>query len=143
MSIKNLFNNVFGFTLRRLIEIFGLIIFGFGLLLFIALITYSPDDPNFIFPSDNEIKNFLGFNGSLVSDFFFQSIGLVAYLVPFTLIFTGINIVRIKDFFLLIQNIFFMILYLIIGSLFLSFFYINSFVLYINGNGGFIGNYLN
>ena len=35
------------------------------------------------------------------------------------------------------------IIYVIIGSLFFSNFYQNSFNLYINGNGGFVGSYLN
>ena len=42
-----------------------------------------------------------------------------------------------------IENIFYIIPYSLIGSLFLSFFYKDSFSLYINGNGGFVGNYLN
>ena len=143
MNIKKIINNISNFALNRIIEIFGLLVVLVGTLLFIALISYSPNDPNFIFPENTEIKNFLGFRGSFVSDLFFQSIGLISYLTSITLIFTGINIFRIKDFFLLIQNIFFLIVYSIIGSLFFSYFYINSFTLYINGNGGFVGNYLN
>ena len=34
-------------------------------------------------------------------------------------------------------------MYCIFGSIFLNFFYDNSFKLYINGNGGFVGDYLN
>ena len=33
----------------------------------------------------DEIQNILGFRGSLLSDFLFQSVGLIAYLIPFTL----------------------------------------------------------
>tara|TARA_S200000501_G_scaffold378449_1_gene441114 strand:+ start:66 stop:2150 length:2085 start_codon:yes stop_codon:yes gene_type:complete len=130
------------FTINRLMEILGLIILAFGLLLFTALISYSPEDPNFIFPENTEIKNILGFQGSYVSDLFFQSIGFISYLIPITFFFTGINIFRTKDFFLLIENTFFVILYLIFGSLYFSLFYDATFTLYINGNGGFIGNYL-
>ena len=57
-------------------------------ILFIALLTYSPDDPNFIFPDNIEIKNFFGFRGSFVSDLFFQSVGLTAYLISLTFIFS-------------------------------------------------------
>ena len=42
-----------------------------------------------------------------------------------------------------IENLFFTIIYSLIGSLFFSFYYVETFNLYINGNGGFIGNYLN
>tara|TARA_A100001011_G_scaffold400280_1_gene513793 strand:+ start:35 stop:2158 length:2124 start_codon:yes stop_codon:yes gene_type:complete len=143
MNIKKIANTALQFSIHRLIEAFGIIIICFGILLFIALISYSPEDPNFIFPKNTEIKNLLGFQGSYVSDLFLQSIGLISYLVSFTFIFTGINIFRSKDFFLIVENVFFLILYSIFGSLFFSFFYKSAFSLYINGNGGFIGNYLN
>ena len=143
MDFKKTSNLLLNFALKRLAEIFGIIIFATGGLLLIALITYSPDDPNFIFPENTEIKNLLGFQGSFVSDLFFQSVGLIAYLLSFTLIITGINIFIKKEFFLIIENIFFGILYSIFGTLFLTFFYSQDFTFYINGNGGFVGNYLN
>ena len=75
-------------------------------MLFLALTTYSPNDPNFIFPDNTRIENLMGFQGSFVSDLFFQSVGLIAYLIPFTLIFTGINILKLKIFFYLLKIIF-------------------------------------
>ena len=143
MNIKKAANSLINFTLKRLAEIFGIIVFIAGALLFIALFSYSPEDPNFIFPKEIEIKNLLGFQGSFISDLFFQSVGLIAFLISLTYIFSGINIFRYKDFFLIIENTFVAILYSIIGSLFLSYFYPNSFIFYVNGNGGFIGNYFN
>ncbi len=143
MDIKKLANSALIFTINRLIEIIGIFISFLGILLFISLITYSPSDPNFIFPENTEIKNILGFHGSYVSDLFFQSVGFVAYLISITYIFTGINIFRKKDVFLFIENTFSIILYTIVASLFLSFYYKDAFTFYINGNGGFIGNYFN
>ena len=143
MNIKNTANLLINFTIKRLAEIFGVAISIAGILLLVALMSYSPLDPNFIFPENTEIRNILGFKGSFVSDLFFQSIGLISYLFSLTLIFTGINIFIIKDFFLVIENLFFSILYLIFGTLFLSYFYATTFTLYINGNGGFVGTYLN
>ena len=142
MNIKKTANLLLNFTVKRLAEIFGILIFLIGLSLFISLSTYSPEDPNFIFPENTEIKNLLGFHGSFVSDLFFQSIGLIAYLVSLTFIVTGINIFRIKDFFLVIENIFFASLYCLFGTLFLSYYYSDAFTLYINGNSGFVGTYL-
>ena len=92
MDIKKTANLLLNFVIKRLAEIFGILIFGSGLLLLIALLTYTPDDPNFIFPESSKIKNFLGFQGSFISDLFFQSFGLISYLISFTLIVTGINI---------------------------------------------------
>ena len=143
MDIRKIANTALIFTINRLIEITAIIIFCLGLLLATALISYSPSDPNFIFPENTEIKNLLGFRGSYISDIFFQSIGLIAYLVPITYIFTGINIFIKKELFLLIENTFFIIAYTFVGSIFFSFFFKNTYALYINGNGGFIGNYFN
>ena len=142
MNIKKTANLLINFTIKRISEIIGIIVFASGILLMSALLTYSPEDPNFIFPDNTEIKNILGFQGSFISDLFFQSIGLIAYLFPFTLLFSGINIFLTKDIFLIIENIFFSILYILFGSLFFTYFYSNAFTLYINGNGGFIGSYL-
>ena len=143
MDIKKTANLLLNFTIKRLAEIFGVVIFAAGALLLIALISYSPEDPNFIFPENTEIKNLLGFHGSFISDLFFQSVGLISYFIAITLILTGINIIRLKEFFILIENIFFIIIYCIFGTLFFSYFYNEAFTLYINGNGGFVGNYFN
>jgi S-DNA-T family DNA segregation ATPase FtsK/SpoIIIE len=143
MNIKKTANLLLNFTLKRLAEIFGILISLTGVMLFLALITYSPNDPNFIFPDNTKIENLMGFQGSFISDLFFQSVGLIAYLIPFTFIFTGINILKTKDFFLFIENIFFTILYLIFGTLFFAYFYSDTYALYVNGNSGFVGEYLN
>ena len=143
MDIKKTANLLINFILKRLAEIFGVVIFVAGILLIASLVTYSPSDPNFIFPDNTTIKNIFGFKGSFVSDLFFQSIGLVSYLFSLTLIITGINIFKQKEFFLIIENIFFSIIYILFGSLFLNHFYPEAFTFYINGNGGFVGAYLN
>ncbi len=143
MDIKKLTNNALTFVVRRLIEISGIFVCFIGLLILAALISYSPTDPNFIFPENTEINNILGFRGSYLSDLFFQSVGLISYLIPVTLICTGFYIFKEKELFLILENTFYIILYCLVGSLFLSYFYKNSFILFINGNGGFLGTYLN
>ena len=143
INIKKLGNSILIFITKRLIEILGIIIGISGVLLFLALISYSPEDPNFIFPENLEIKNYLGFHGSYTSDLFLQSVGLIAFLIPITFTLTGINMFIKKEIFLFLENLFFIIIYSIVGSLFFSYFYADSFNLYINGNGGFVGKYLN
>ena len=98
MKLKILANNVINFVVNRIIEIFGVAILIAGVLLLASLITFSPDDPNFIFPNNTEIKNILGFRGSFTADIFFQSFGLIALLIPFSLISSGINIIINKKF---------------------------------------------
>ncbi len=142
MEIKKLANNAINFAINRFIEILGISILLVGFLLMLSLISFSPDDPNFIFPQNTEIKNILGFRGSFTSDLFFQSIGLISFLIPFSLIITGINIILNKRIFLILDSNFFIILYSLFGSLFFSIFYPITFNLYIHGNGGFFGKYL-
>ena len=142
MNIKKIANLLLNFTIRRLAEIFGVLISLVGGVLLLTLITYSPNDPNFIFPENTEIENLMGFHGSFVSDLLFQSVGLMAYLIPFTFVITGINIFKTKDFFLIIENNFFTVLYLISGTLFLIHYYSDVYSIYINGTSGFVGQYL-
>jgi len=142
MKLKILTNNAISFALNRVIEIIGLAIVITGILLLTSLISFSPNDPNFIFPDNSEIKNILGFRGSFTADIFFQSFGVIALLVPFSLIVSGVNIILNKKIYLIIECIFYTILYSLLGSLFFSFFYPITFELYIYGNGGFVGRYL-
>ena len=142
MKLKIIANNAINFGINRIIEIVGVAILATGILLLVSLISFSPDDPNFIFPDNTKIKNILGFHGSFTADIFFQSFGIVALLIPFSLMVSGINIILNKKMLLIIESIFYTILYSLFGSLFFSFFYPATFELYINGNGGFIGRYL-
>jgi len=142
MKFKILANNAINFGINRIIEIIGLTILLAGILLLASLISFSPDDPNFIFPDKTEIKNILGFHGSFTADIFFQSFGVISLLIPFSLTISGFNIILFKQVFLIIESLFYTILYSLLGSLFFSSFYPAAFKLYINGNGGFIGKYL-
>ena len=60
MNIKKIANVTIQFIFHRLIEIIGFIIALLGILLFLSLLSYSPSDPNFIFPENTKIQNILG-----------------------------------------------------------------------------------
>tara|TARA_B110001450_G_scaffold242458_1_gene252800 strand:- start:1100 stop:3190 length:2091 start_codon:yes stop_codon:yes gene_type:complete len=142
MNIKKIAYVALNFSINRILEIFGIFISIVGILLLISIISFSPDDPNFIFPDNEKINNILGYQGSFIADLFYQSLGLIVILIPFSLIFSGINIFRLKKIFLLIENIFYIILYSLFGSLFFTHFYPDTFELHVNGNGGFVGRFL-
>ncbi len=142
MKLKKLANNAISFGVNRVIEIIGIVILIFGILLLVSLFSFSPEDPNFIFPENTKIKNILGFRGSFTADIFFQTFGIIAQLIPFSLIASGLIIILSKRIFLIIENIFYIVLYSLVGSLFFSFFYPITFKFHINGNGGFVGKYL-
>ncbi len=140
MIFKNYINKISDFIIKRLAELVGIFLILTSILLFISLISYSPEDPNFIFPENQEIKNLLGFRGSLIADIFFQSIGIISFLIPFSLLFTGVSITINKKFIIIIENIFFIILYIIVATFFFGIFHKETYLLIINGNNGFVGD---
>ena len=133
-------NKIAVFCKNRIAEFVGLFIISISIFLIISLATYSPEDPNFIFPESTVIENLMGSKGSFISDLLFQSFGLIAILIPFTFFFTGIKIFLSKKFLIIIENIFFTILYIVFGCLFFQAFSEKSYWLIINGNDGFVGN---
>ena len=118
MFIKNYINKTIDFILKRVSELVGILFILSSILLFISLVSYSPEDPNFIFSENQEIKNILGIRGSHIADIFFQSIGLVSLLIPFSLFFIGLSITINKKLIIIIENIFFIILYSIVATFF-------------------------
>ena len=142
MNFKSLINKCLEFLVNRLVELSAIILICTSLLLFVSLLSYSPEDPNFIFPENSEIKNLLGYRGSFIADFFYQSIGLISLLLCFTFFFTGIVIFNKKIISSIFGNLFYSMIYILLGSIFFNTFYPDSFWLINNGNGGFVGKYL-
>ena len=122
MNFKKILFNASIILLDKIIQLLGIILIILGVLFLLSLISYSPEDPNFIFSENKEINNFLGFKGSFISDFFFQAIGLVSFLIPLSIIITGINILLNKKIIVFFENLFFIVLYSVVGSFFLSIF---------------------
>ena len=141
MNLSNIPKKITLFLINRLIESVGFLIILLGLFLLISIASFSPEDPNFIFPDNTNIKNIFGFYGSYISDLILQSIGLISYLFSITIIINGFLIIKNKNIKIIFKNLFLSIIYIISGSIFFDFFYRNSFLLIINGNGGFVGNY--
>ena len=140
MKIKNFIDNTTKFVLKRLSELVGLILLGLSILLLISLISYSPEDPNFIFPENAEIKNLLGIKGSFTADILYQSIGLISLLIPISFFFISLSVIIDKKILHIIESLFFIILYSITGALFFTTFHTETYWLTVNGNNGFIGN---
>ncbi len=140
MKIKNLVDNTTSFLFNRLAEATGMALFVLSVLLLLSLISYSPEDPNFIFPENAEINNLLGAKGSYTSDILYQSIGLISLLAPISFILISISIIFNKKISHFIESLFFVILYSILGTLFFTVFHTETHWLVINGNNGFIGS---
>ena len=141
MQIKNGFEKIKDFAIKKFIEFIGILTLIFAFLILLSLISYNPNDPNFIYPENQEIKNFLGIYGSIGSDFLLQSIGLIAYFLPITLTFLSLTLIFKKTLISILNSFFYIVCYSIVGTIFLTQFYKEAFFLVINGNGGFVGNY--
>ena len=142
MKIKNFIDKTTNFLLNRLSELVGFTLLVLSILLFLSLISYSPEDPNFIFPENTEMNNLLGAKGSYTSDLLFQSVGLISLLVPFSFILVSLLVIIDKKILHILESLFFTILYSLTGTLFFTVFHTETFWLTINGNNGFIGNLL-
>ena len=98
MNLSNLSKKILEFTLNRVIDIIGILVIIVSIFLLLSIISYSPDDPNFLFPESTNINNLFGFYGSYTSDIFFQSFGLISFLFSISIFFNGISIIRNKNF---------------------------------------------
>ena len=136
----NFLNSVTNFIKKRTFEFIGLILISTSVALAIAFTTYSPEDPSFIYGDrDFEIKNFFGIYGSSVADFLLQSFGLVSFLILANFLFWGINLIIKKEIKRIVLKLFFVVAYLVLGTIFIYITFNNSFWLIDNGNAGFVG----
>jgi len=128
------------FVKNRLIEMLGVLLIFISIFLLASIVSYSPDDPNFIYTPDSvEIKNIAGFYGSVISDFLLQSLGLISILLIINFFYWGIKIVTEKKINNFITKIFFLLIYILFGTTVLNILHNDSFWLINNGNGGFVG----
>src|SRR5258708_37581014 len=70
----------------RLNEIVAIALVALGLLLFLCLFSYHPNDPSWNAAGESAARNWVGEVGANVAAALFQGIGLAAYLLPFLFI---------------------------------------------------------
>ena len=128
------------FVKNRLIELTGALLILCSIFALASIFTYSPNDPNFIYtPESTEIINIGGFYGSVISDFFLQAIGLIFILLVLNILIWGFKLLINKKINNIIVKFFYVLIYVIFGTIFLNIAYNESFLLIDNGNGGFVG----
>ncbi|MDX6289324.1 MAG: segregation ATPase FtsK/SpoIIIE, family, partial [Blastocatellia bacterium] len=66
----------------RLNEIVAIALVALGLLLFLCLFSYNPNDPSWNAAGESGARNWVGAVGANVAAALFQGIGLAAYLLP-------------------------------------------------------------
>ena len=138
----NFYSSVTNFLKKRTIELLGLLLILNALFLFISIITYSPEDPSFIYGEKvTPIKNFFGIYGSVTSDFLLQCFGVLSFLIILTFFSWGLNLILKKIIKNILIKFFCLLISLIFGSLLIFITFNNSFWLIDNGNSGFVGRY--
>ena len=137
---SNTYNIVLDFFKRRFFELFGLILVGFFFLFIYSLINYSPEDTTLIYRSNSlETENTLKTYFGITADFFLQCFGLISFLLAVSIFSWGVNLIINKNILNIISKIFYIILYINFGCLFIYITNNNSFWLVDNGNSGLIG----
>ena len=137
--ISKISPKVFDFLEARFMELIGIILVFLSIFFLISLASYSPTDPNFLYPEKTDIKNLFGFPGSVISDFILQSIGIIGFLLSLNILIWGIKIIISKDSNNILKKIFFSLVYILSGTATINIYIDHSFWLLDNGNGGFVG----
>ena len=83
---------------RRLMAFGGLLLALLGLVIFLACLTYNPQDPSLNNAGQDLSRNLLGVPGAIISDVLIQTLGLAAFLVPLALLAWGWRVVRTHGF---------------------------------------------
>jgi len=74
-----------GWFSRRFGELSAVVLLVVAVALTLILISYDPSDPSLNNAGDGSVSNILGAGGAYAADFFVQSFGIVAYIVPLIL----------------------------------------------------------
>ncbi len=84
---------------RRLNELVGFLLLVSALLLFLALISYSPLDRSFntAAPASGQARNWIGIVGAYGSDLLLQLEGISSFLIPFFLFLLGMRWLRSRE----------------------------------------------
>jgi S-DNA-T family DNA segregation ATPase FtsK/SpoIIIE len=82
------------FLHRRMMELVGVGVAAAGVVLLLALFTYSPGDPSLNHATGRAPNNSIGLPGAYISDLLLQTFGLAIVLVPVALITWGVRLVR-------------------------------------------------
>ncbi len=86
-------------------EIIGVVVLALAILVFLCLVTYSPNDWSLNTSSEQKTQNWIGVVGSVIADLLFQAIGLSAYFLPAMMILIAWRFLRAKDFFVSLSRI--------------------------------------
>ena len=120
---KSIYSNTLDFFKRRFIELFGLLLVSLFFVFSYSLFNYSPENSTLIYKIDGPnteiiFQKYL----NIIADFFLQSFGLISFLIAISVLSWGISLLINKKIQNLLSKIFYTILYINLGCLFIYFF---------------------
>ncbi|MEZ5346699.1 MAG: DNA translocase FtsK [Pyrinomonadaceae bacterium] len=80
-------------------EITAIILVALALLMLLCLVTYHPSDWSFNTSTSQSTRNWAGVVGSVIADILFQSVGLMAYVIPFLILLIALKCFQSKSLF--------------------------------------------
>ncbi|MGI8639360.1 MAG: DNA translocase FtsK [Pyrinomonadaceae bacterium] len=84
-------------THSRSNEIIAIVLLALTVLIFLSLVTYSPNDWSLNTSSSQKTHNWVGTAGSVIADLLFQTIGLTAYFLPALMILIAWRFFRSEE----------------------------------------------
>ncbi len=137
---SDIYANIMDFLKKRSIEFIGLLLITLFVFFIFSLINYTPEKSTIIFqPGNLSDTNIFYTYANKIADFFLQSFGLLSFFLSASIFSWGINLIINKKISNLLRKIFYTIIYVVCGCLFIYITNNNSFWLIDNGNSGFIG----
>ena len=137
---KDIYANTLDFFKKRIVEVCGLILITiFGVFSY-SLLNYSPKNQTLIYKVDEqELGGLFEVYSNISADFFLQSFGLISFLIALSIFSWGVSLILNKKIDNFLSKLFYTIIYIFFGCLFIYVTNNNSFWLIDNGNSGFIG----
>ncbi len=137
---SDIYTNIMDFLKKRSIEFIGLLLITIFVFFVFSLVNYAPEKSTIIFKPDSlSDANLFYSYGNQIADFFLQSFGLISFFLAASIFSWGMNLIINKKIDNLLRKIFYTVIYIICGCLFIYVTNNNSFWLIDNGNSGFIG----
>ncbi len=124
----------------RIRELVAIIFIFLGLLIFLALFSYSSDDPSIRNATGLEPENFLGLVGSYTSDILLISLGIGSYCLPFIFVSWGYRIIVKGGVSIPFRRTLFLPITLVVTSLFFATNEAPESWIFSNGLGGVTGD---
>ena len=137
---KDIYSNTLDFLRKRFVEVCGLILISIFAVFSYSLINYSPKNGTLIYKIDEKgTGSLFDIYSNISADFFLQSFGLISFLIDLSVFSWGVSLILNKKINKFFSKLFYTIVYVVLGCLFIYVTNNNSFWLIDNGNSGFIG----